>query len=153
MKKCTKYFLLLTLALLITEIFNGVIVFGLNKFLDGREEIISVCVSLILYFIFGKVFFSKITDNKSFYKSMIYAAIMIVISYIVSLSLTVSTGGYFLLHMEICSPVGNLLAYPFSEIPVLYELLLFLFSPISVVLIWLFSKIGSRKKLKHSADE
>lgn len=153
MKKCTKYFLLLTLALLITEIFNGVIVFGLNKFLDGREEIISVCVSLILYFIFGKVFFSKITDNKSFYKSMIYAAIMIVISYIVSLSLTVSTGGYFLLHMEICSPVGNLLAYPFSEIPVLYELLLFLFSPISVVLIWLFSKIGSRKKSKHSADE
>lgn len=152
MKKCTKYFFLLILALAITEMFNGVIVFGFNKFLDVKGEFVSVCVSLILYFIFGKVFFSRITDNKSFNKSVIYVAIMIVISYIVSLLLTVLTGSYFLFHMAICSPVGNLLAYPFSEISGLYELLLFIFSPISVLLIWLFSKIGNGKKNQNDLD-
>lgn len=60
-----------------------------------------------------------------------------------------STGIYFIVHMEICSPIGNVLAYPFSEIPILYESLLIIFSPISILLIWLFSKTNIKSKMKN----
>lgn len=145
MKKDLKYSLLLLLSIVATEIINGIIVFCLGKFLDGKEEYVIIFVSIFIYFILGKLLFSRITDTESFRKSVIYVSIIIMLSYIVSLGATIATGIYFIFHIMICSPIGNLLAYPFSEISPLYEVLLCVFSPISVLLIFLFSRTKKSK--------
>lgn len=148
MKKCFKYSLLLLSSIIAIEIINGIIVFCFDKILNGKEEFVTIFVSLFMYFILGKICFSKLTDRESFRKAIIYVSIAIIVSYILSIGATMITGVYFIIHMEICSPIGNILAYPFSKIPLLYELLLCIFSPVSVLLIWLFSKINMKNYMK-----
>lgn len=149
MKNSMKYSIWLLLSIIVTEIINGIIVLCFDKFIDGKYTVAIISASLIMYFLLGNMFFSKLTDQKSFGKSAIYVSIIIVISYILSIGATMSTGIYFIVHMEICSPIGNVLAYPFSEIPILYESLLIIFSPISILLIWLFSKTNIKSKMKN----
>lgn len=144
-----KYSIWLLLSIIVTEIINGIIVLCFDKFINGKYTVAIISASLIMYFLLGNMFFSKLTDQKSFGKSAIYVSIIIVISYILSIGATMSTGIYFIVHMEICSPIGNVLAYPFSEIPILYESLLIIFSPISILLIWLFSKTNIKSKMKN----
>lgn len=105
-----------------------------------------------MYFCVGIKIFDKIGDEKTKKYSMIITAILIAVSYPVSEILTIVTGQYYLIHMMICSPIASLMAKPVGGIPYLYELLLVLFSPISVLLIWLFSKIGDRKKSKKTRN-
>lgn len=149
MKNSMKYSIWLLLSIIVTEIINGIIVLCFDKFIDGKYTVAIISASLIMYFLLGNMFFSKLTDQKSFGKSAIYVSIIIVISYILSIGATMLTGIYFIVHMEICSPIGNVLAYPFSEIPILYESLLIIFSPISILLIWLFSKTNIKSKMKN----
>ncbi len=149
MKNSMKYSIWLLLSIIVTEIINGIIVLCFDKFINGKYTVAIISASLIMYFLLGNMFFSKLTDQKSFGKSAIYVSIIIVISYILSIGATMSTGIYFIVHMEICSPIGNVLAYPFSEIPILYESLLIIFSPISILLIWLFSKTNIKSKMKN----
>ena len=144
-----KYSIWLLLSIIVTEIINGIIVLCFDKFINGKYTVAIISASLIMYFLLGNMFFSKLTDQKSFGKSAIYVSIIIVISYILSIGATMLTGIYFIVHMEICSPIGNVLAYPFSEIPILYESLLIIFSPISILLIWLFSKTNIKSKMKN----
>ena len=149
MKNSMKYSIWLLLSIIVTEIINGIIVLCFDKFINGKYTVAIISASLIMYFLLGNMFFSKLTDQESFGKSAIYVSIIIVISYILSIGATMSTGIYFIVHMEICSPIGNVLAYPFSEIPILYESLLIIFSPISILLIWLFSKTNIKSKMKN----
>lgn len=149
MKNSMKYSIWLLLSIIVTEIINGIIVLCFDKFINGKYTVAIISASLIMYFLLGNMFFSKLTDQKSFGKSAIYVSIIIVISYILSIGATMLTGIYFIVHMEICSPIGNVLAYPFSEIPILYESLLIIFSPISILLIWLFSKTNIKSKMKN----
>ena len=151
MKNSLKYSIWLLLSIIVTEIINGIIVLCFDKFINGKYTAAIISASLIMYFLLGNMFFSKLTDRQSFCKSVIYVSIIIVISYILSIGATISTGIYFIIHMEICSPIGNVLAYPFSEIPILYESLLCIFSPISILLIWLFSKINIKNR--NSRDD
>lgn len=149
MKNSLKYSIWLLLSIIVTEIINGIIVLCFDKFINGKYTVAIISASLIMYFLLGNMFFSKLTDRRSFCKSVIYVSIIIVISYILSIGATMLTGIYFIVHMEICSPTGNVLAYPFSEIPILYESLLIIFSPISILLIWLFSKTNIKSKMKN----
>lgn len=141
MKKELKYSLLFLLSVVVTEIVNGMIVFCLGKFLKGNEEYVIIFTSLLMYFILGRILFSKVTDTGSLRKAVFYASVTIMISYLAALGATAATGIYFIFHIMICSPVGNLLAYPFSELSPLYEVLLCVFSPVSVLLVWLFGRI------------
>ena len=147
-KNKIKYTLILLLGLVISEIVNGIIFVNFSNkkgYFKSNEEALTIFVSLIFYFIMGIIVKYKFDDKRSSDKAFIITGKIVMFSYIFSIGLSISTGQYYLIHMMICSPIASLIAGLAEDIPYLYELLSFLLSPISVVLIWLFSKIGSRK--------
>lgn len=115
---------------------------------DVTIEIILMLFSLLIYYFISKKIFVNFGDSKIQKYSAIITAILVIISYPVSELITQITGEYFIIHMQICSPIAYLIAMPFSTSTInhLYEIILMLFSPVSILLIWLFSKIGNRKK-------
>ena len=154
-KNKIRYTLILLLGLVISEIINGII-FVNSLFKKGGvndlEEGLMISVSLILYFIMGNIIKRKFNDKRSKDKALLITGKIIMFSYIFSIGLSLSTGQYYIIHMMICSPIAGLITEPVDDIPYLYEMLLTFFSPISVVLIWLFSKIGDRKKKQSDSD-
>ncbi len=141
-KNKLKYTFILLLCLAISEIINGIIFvlsLGKDNYFNGSEEGLMILISLILYFVTGKFIVSKFNDKKSKNRALLVTGIIIVLSYLFSMGISINTGQYYLIHMTICSPVGAFMAGPAENIPYLYELLLTLFSPVSVLLIWIFS--------------
>lgn len=117
-----------------------------------RDNVISVVIdfiSLIMYFIIGRIVFVRFSSEEKKYSAIIVSA-LIIISYPASMLLTYLTGDYYIVHMELCSPLCAYLVYPLRNIYGLYEILYTIFSPISVVLVWLFSKIGKKKQIEDS---
>lgn len=147
-KNKLKYTLMLLLSLAITEIINGIIFvvsLGKKDYFNGSEEWLMILISLILYFVTGKFIVSKFNDKKCKDRALLVTGIIIIFSSFFSMGLSISTGQYYLIHMTICSPIGTFLAKPAENVPYLYELLLIMFSPISVLLIWLFSRTKKSK--------
>lgn len=169
-KENIKEIFILPIMLIISEVINFIIMFGtreiITKFvseenftyeffkrLDNISFFVIIIVSLLIYLCVGIKIFDKIGDEKTQKYSMIITAILIVVSYPVSELLTIVTGQYYyFIHMMICSPIASLIAALAGDIPYLYELLLILFSPVSILLIWLFSKIGDKKKKQSDSD-
>lgn len=145
-----KNFFVLFIALAVTEIINGIIIFYFGEKLPYGGYYLTAVLSVVMYFIIG-IGFSKIGNDKSRKYALITIAVLIMISYPLSMIISMATGQYYLIHMIICSPIAYIITPPLDG--AIGDYINILLSPISVVLIWLFSKIGSRKKLKHSADE
>lgn len=155
---------ILSVSLFFTEVIN-ILTFLLCQFLSPyfiskyilsndiyrtRDNVIYVVmaiVSLILYFIIGRMVFSKFSNEEKKYSAIIVSILMI-LSYPVSELLTEISGIYFIVHMIIGSPIAYVIAMPLFEYEINYFLsiiILGLLSPISVLLIWLFGKIGEKK--------
>lgn len=115
---------------------------------DNVSYAVMAIVSLILYYVIGRKIFAKFSSEEKKYSAII-VSILMVLSYPASELLTEIFGVYFIGHMMICSPLAYVISMFFSEIEINYFLsiiILGLLSPISVLLIWLFSKIGRCKK-------
>ena len=146
-----KQMLILPLALFVTEILNS-IVFGIVCYLTENDEIrlITVAIfSLVMYYFIAKKIFVRINDKKTKKYSVIITSVLIMISYPFSQYLTEKTGEYFIAHLVLCSPIANFLVAPFNEN--LSMIFLAIFSPVSVVLIWLFSKLNNLEQDKCEA--
>lgn len=155
MKIRLKYSLLLLLSIAITECINGITLLCFSVCFTNSivPEVAMIIVSLFMYFILGKKFISQLTDKKILRESVLYVSIFIILSNMISIKLTEITGQYYIIVMALCSPIGNILAYPFSDMSPTYDWLLCVFAPVNVVLIWLFSKIKTRKKPDNIEDE
>ena len=143
-----KKFLILPLALFVTEILNSIIFIAICNLTinDTIRYIVLAVFSLPMYYLIGKKIFAKITDEKAKKYSAVITSVLIMISYPLSEYLTEITGEYFIVHIAYCSPMANIIAIPFSTFQndILSVILITIFSPISVVLIWLFSKIKKK---------
>ena len=155
---------ILSLLLLSSEIINAIVcffaqewsAFFIDKFnlpddayrvRDNISDVAMVIISLIMYFIIGRKVFAKFNSEEKKYSAIIVSVLM-VLSYPVSELLTEISGVYFIGHMMICLPLAYVITMLFSEIEINYFLSIIIFgllSPISVVLVWLFSKIGAKK--------
>ena len=143
-----KKFLILPLALFVTEILNSIIFIAICHLTINDTIRFSVLAvfSLLMYYFIGKKIFAKITDEKTKKYSAVITSVLIMISYPFSEILSRITGEFFIVHIAYCSPIANLIAIPFSTFQndILSVILITIFSPISVVLIWLFSKIKKK---------
>lgn len=143
-----KKFLILPLALFVTEILNSIIFIAICNLTINDTIRFSVLAvfSLLMYYFIGKKIFAKITDEKTRKYSAVVTSALIMISYPLSEYLAEITGEYFIVHIAYCSPIANLIGIPLSSIQndILSMTLLTILSPISVVLIWLFSKIKKK---------
>lgn len=150
MKKINlKELFLLPVWIFITEILNTIFlsVLGFLSENDTVRYVVLAILSLLMYYYIGKKILVKLNDNKIGRYSFYITSVLIMLSYPFSEFLTRKTGVYFIFHMLVCSPIANLMVMPFDLIDMPYEiaiLLYALFSPVNVILIWLFSKI--RKK-------
>lgn len=154
-KNKIKYTLILLLCLTIAEIINAIIFvysFSKENYFNGFEVEIMASISLILYFFMGIIIHWTFKDKKSKDWALLTTGKIIMFSSFLSMVISMSTGQYYLIHMMICSPIATLMTKPVDDIPMLYELLLILFSPVSALLIWLFSKIGDKKKTNTADD-
>lgn len=153
-KKNLKAFILLLIAMFISEILNGIIYYGFYIFVDWSVSdnfieiicrIIVAIFALLSYLFIGKKIFSKIDGEKAKRKIVIILTVIIAISYPVSAQFSISYGLFYDVYWSMCSPITYLLLLPFLLIehamPILYGILFTVFSPISVILIWLFSLI------------
>lgn len=172
-RKNLKYFLLLLLSMLISEILNGIVYLLSYHFIswdrlvekgfisymtaDNVDIISRVLVAIFAIFSYafiGKIILCKFTDEVYKRKAVIILAVIIVLSYLLVAYFSIQSGWFFYsIHWSMCSPIAAVLLLPFQfmekTIPMLSEILFVLFSPISVLLIWLFSKInikGNKKK-------
>lgn len=168
-KKNLKILLLLLIIIFVLEVLN-VIVYSLFNFfiipkifpaiisgekIDVLSHLFVTIFAIITYYIIGKKIFINIDSKNAKCKIAIVLAIIIVISYLI-INFFVFSDLFIAIHWDFFSPVAYTLLLPlqFSEnnIPFLFELLLILLSPISVLLIWLFSKIGDKKKKQSDSD-
>ena len=151
MKKLfVRSFFMLFITLAVTELINGIIIFYFGEMLPHSGYYLAAVLSVVMYFIIG-IGFSKIGNDKSRKYVLITMTVLIMFSCPFSMIISIATGQYYMLHMMICSPIANLFATPFEETSN-WELIISLLSPISVLLIWLFSKIGDRKKKQSDSD-
>lgn len=144
-----KKLLILPLALFVTEILNGIIFIAVCNLTinDTIRFIVLAVFSLLMYYFIGKKIFAKIKDEKFKKDTAIIASILILVSYPLSLFIAFVFRIEMLLnHIAYCSPIANLIAIPFSTFQndILSVILITIFSPISVVLIWLFSKVKKK---------
>lgn len=158
---------MLSIILLITEVLNF-IVFSFLNFLaiafksyipndifENRDVIIAIIlmfVSLIMYYFIGKKIFINFGNDKIKKYSAIITSVIIIVSYPVSEFVTQILGEYFIVHMIVCSPIAYFIAMPFatSEINHLYENILALLSPISVLLIYIVALKYKNKSRNNS---
>ena len=168
-----KIFILLLFAIFILTIMNGIVYYSFYFFIDwynskdalymSQDNIDIICrivvaiFALLSYWQIGKKIFSKINTEKGKKRITIILGVMIAISYPLSAQFSISYGLFYDIYWSMCSPIAYVLLLPllFKEhtTPLLSEMLLTIFSPISVVLIWLFSKIKTRKKPDNIEDE
>lgn len=167
-KKDLKYFLILFLSLLVTEILNEIVFlisyFSVDKLVNkailpkmSMENIDIICrilvaiFAIIQYLFISKKVFCKHSDEKMKRNVLIILAVIIVVSYPLSARFAISSGLFYSTHWSMCSPIAYVLLLPLMNkgLPILYGILSTILSPISVLLIWLFSKI----KIKNTRDD
>ena len=160
-KKYIKCFFVLLLSMIVLEILNGIVYlftyFTLNSIITKgfipyitEESVDIICritvavFSIISYFFIGKKILGKYDDNKYKRNVLIVLAVTIALSYPLAAYFCIQIGLFYSIHWSMCSPVTYILLSPIllieETIPLLYEILFTLLSPISVLLIWLFSK-------------
>lgn len=148
--------LILCVIIFILELLNLILYYFLRNFIASfifkstideiydKSEVISYIVliifSLFSYYYIGKKIFVKLGSKNTRQYVAINSSIIIMLSYPVSEFITQITGEYFTIHLMVCSPIAYLMAIPFSKNEITFVVVLVLFSPISVLLIWLFSR-------------
>lgn len=168
-KAILKKTFILPVIMFITEILNTILfialsfcisVLGFESYMLGNTysktkdmiiEILLMFFSLLMYYFIGQKIFKNLGDDKIKKYSAIFTSVIIIISYPVSEFLTQITGEYFITHFVVCSPIAYLMSIPFSASTInhLWESVLALLSPISVLFTWLFSKIEVKKFKKY----
>jgi len=163
-KKNLKYFLIVFLSLIIAEILNGIVFlisyFSVEQLVNksilpkmSEENIDIICqivvaiFAIIQYLFISKKVFCKHSDEKTKRNVLIILAVIIAVSYPLSAHFSILSGLFYSTHWSMCSPIAYVLLLPLmgKEIPILYGILFTILSPISVLLIWLFSKIKIKR--------
>lgn len=144
MKKILEFFVL-PVAHLLTIIVGSIIMILCERF-NCEKNITTFLIllfALIIYYFFGARYFNKIDDRKiKLYSCLFTSAVLILIYTIVFiLSYTVSSAGLFIVALG--SPFADLIAglFPVEKYKYLYEVLVSVLSPISVLIIIFFAKI------------
>lgn len=137
-------FILLPFLLFVSELIEIVIGMLLNSFISNNTlwNITISIVSLVLYYIIGSKFFCKVKNDKMKVYSLCFTVLLILGSCILSIVLSYTKTDMFLFHLTFCTPVANTLVslFPVDKFDYLYEVLIVLFSPLSVLFTWMFSK-------------
>lgn len=172
-KKDLKHFFILLISMVVSEILNGIVYlssysligyFITKDFISyvTEEKIDIICriivaiFAVISYFFISKKVLCKFGNEKYKHIALVLLSIIILLSYPLSAHFSILSGWFYSIHWSMCSPIAYVLVLPFllleKTIPILYEILFVLLSPISVLLIWLFSKIGNRKKKSEDSS-
>lgn len=153
MNKKFKIFIILPLMLLGTEILNSLILLLPSYFASADiKYIIMPLVSLVMYYLIGRNVISKIIDDKYFKISAVATSLLLIFSCLFSEYLTEKTGEYLIIHQITCSPISNLILWPFGwflqfdKIQIVYSIL----SPISVLLICIVALKYKNKSRNNS---
>lgn len=164
-KNILKKTVILSLSLFITEIINVLIcilfrllikdkiLFYCHNLLmkyDRLTDVLMVSISLIMYYFIGRTVFAKFSSKEKKYSAII-VSILTIISCLVAAVISNIVGGYYMTHIIFCSPlptvIGNYITNFNLSNNLLGAFIIIFFTPISVLLIWLFSKIGKKKQI------
>lgn len=166
-RKDLKYFFILLISMVVSEILNGIVYlssyFLIHNFIAkdlmshiSGESIDIICRILVVifavlsYLFMSKKIFCKFSNEKSKHIALVLLSIIIFLTYPLSAYFSILSGWFYSIHWSMCSPVADVLLLPFlfleETIPMLYEVLFVLLSPISILFIWLFSKINIRNR-------
>ena len=143
-----KYYIILPALLLILEIIN-IGVFDLLSMIyhnDKLNYLIISTISITGYYIIGNSFYRKIIKENAQELSLVLTIIIILLSYIVADVLSLYGMDDLLFHLVFGSPVANYITYFFNinKYAYMYEIIVTILSPVSVVLIVIFEKIGRK---------
>lgn len=145
---------LLFLSLINQLIANGVIPPISGEKTDIISRIIVAVFALLIYYLVGKTIFSRIGDERAKRNIAILMSIIIALSYPIIAHFSIMFEIFYSIHWSMCSPIADVLLLPFTftknTVPILFEVVFILLSPISIMLIWLFSKVNVKK---NTADE
>lgn len=171
-RKDLKYFFILLISMAISEILNGIVYlssyFLIHNFIAkdlmshiSGESIDIICRILVVifavlsYLFISKKIFCKFSNERSKRIALVSLSVIIVLSYLFARFFSPMGELLNSIHWSMCSPVTYTLFLPFymtgTTIPLLSDLLLALLSPISVLLIWIFSKINMKNS--NSVDD
>ncbi len=171
-RKDLKYFFILLISMVVSEILNGIVYlssyFLIHNFIAkdlmshiSGESIDIICRILVVifavlsYLFMSKKIFCKFSNERSKHIALVLLSVIIVLSYLFARFYSSMVGLFNTIHLSMCSPVAYALYLPFlmteNTIPLLSDLLFILLSPISVLLIWLFSKINIKNR--NSRDD
>lgn len=166
-KKDLKYFFILLISMVISEILNGIVYLSSYSLIEyfitkilisymTAEKIDIICriivaiFAVLSYLFMSKKIFCKFSNKRSKHIALVLLSVIIVLSYLFARFSSPMGGLLNSIHLSMCSPVAYALYLPFlmteNTIPLLSDLLFILLSPISVLLIWLFSKINIRNR-------
>ncbi|MBQ8981741.1 MAG: hypothetical protein IJ077_09060 [Eubacterium sp.] len=150
MKHKFNYYLILPASLLIAEVINISVFYLLSAFFhnDKLNYLIVSIISIAGYYIIGNCFYRKIITENAQKISVVITIVTILLSYIFVDVLSFYGIDYFLFHLAFGSPVANYTTYFFNinKHAYLYEIIVTVLSPVSVVLIAFFEKLGRRNK-------
>lgn len=162
-RKDLKHFFILLISMVISEILNGIVYLSSYSLIEyfitkilisymTAEKIDIICriivaiFAVLSYLFMSKKIFCKFSNERSKHIALVLLSVIIVLSYLFARFSSPMGGLLNSIHLSMCSPVAYVLYLPETTIPLLTDLLLALLSPISVLLIWLFSKINIRNR-------
>lgn len=171
-RKDLKHFFILLISMVISEILNGIVYLSSYSLIEyfitkilisymTAEKIDIICriivaiFAVLSYLFMSKKIFCKFSSERSKHIALVLLSIIIFLTYPLSAYFSILSGWFYSIHWSMCSPVADVLLLPFlfleETIPMLYEVLFVLLSPISILFIWLFSKINIRNR--NSRDD